>query len=164
MVELPSGADRMKDMAREQYDRLGWIGKPPLAFEVPSEDGGNPLTPDTFQGDVLLIDFWAAWCKPCMAQMPHLVELYKKYNDKGFEILGVSLDSDRTRMKDAAAKVGATWPMFFDGEKWDNELVQKFDVHRIPFMILVDRKGNVRAIDPPKAALDRLIGECIKEQ
>ena len=159
MVELPRGADRMKDMAREQYERLGWIGKPLKSFEVPSADGGNPLTPESFGGDVLLVDFWAAWCRPCMAQMPHLVELYTAYNDKGLEILGVSLDSDRKRMEDAAAKVGANWPMFFDGQKWDNELAELFDVRRIPTMILVDRAGKVVAIDPPAAALERLIKE-----
>ena len=159
MTPLPRGADRMKDMAREQYERLGWIGKPLKSFEVPSADGGNPLTPESFRGDVLLVDFWAAWCRPCMAQMPHLVELYTAYNDKGLEILGVSLDSDLKRMQDAAAKAGAHWPMFFDGKKWDNELAELFDVHRIPMMILVDRAGKVVAIDPPAAALERLIKE-----
>ncbi|MCH2160737.1 MAG: TlpA family protein disulfide reductase [Phycisphaerales bacterium] len=164
LTELPKGSERMKDMAKAQYDRLGWVGKPLMGFEVPAHDDGDPLSPDTFRGDVLLIDFWASWCRPCMAQMPHLKELHEKYHQRGFEIFGVSLDDDESRMEGAMERAKITWPVFYDGQKWKNELAQQFEVRRIPTMILVDRNGIVRAVDPPPAAVSRLVADLIEQE
>ena len=164
MINLPNNSKRMREMARAQYERLGWIGKPLKAFEVPEHGSDETLTPESFQGDVLLIDFWASWCRPCMAQMPELRALYTEHHDQGLEIFGISLDEDQARMDTAREKSGIEWPVFNDGRKWKNELAVLFDIHRIPTMILVDRKGEVRYVDPPAAALPRLINELLNEQ
>ena len=99
-----------------------------------------------------------------MAQMPHLRELHETYREKGFEIFGVSLDDNESRMEDAMERAKMTWPVFHDGGKWQNELAQLFGVRRIPTMILVDRAGIVRAVDPPPAAVSRMVAELIEQE
>ena len=164
MINRPNNSKRMREMARTQYERLGWIGEPLMDFEVPEHGSDEPLTPESFHGEVLLIDFWASWCRPCMAQMPELRALYTEHHDQGLEIFGISLDEDQTRMDAAIEKSGIDWPVFSDGGKWKNELAVLFDIHRIPTMILVDRNGKVRYVDPPAAALPRLVGQLLSEQ
>ena len=168
-LDFANGNARELEFVRQQLARIELIGEPLPTFNVTAYGSGDALSPEVFRGQVLLIDFWASWCRPCMAQMPHLVELYSRLHNPdgggasgdGLEILGVNLDEDAARMTKAMQKVGATWPQFFDGKKWKNTLAVQFDIHRIPAVLLVDRAGIVRAIDPPPAAVDRLIAEML---
>ena len=98
-----------------------------------------------------------------MAQIPHLVELYRDEHDHGFDILGISLDSDANKMEKALTTTGMDWPQYYDGKKWKNDLAVLFDVHRIPHTILVDRNGIVQAVDPPPKAVERLVAELLEE-
>ena len=143
--------------AQQQLDRINLIGEPLKQFKKPEHGSDRILEPERFKGKVLLVDFWASWCKPCMAQMPELVQLHEKYHEHGLEILGISLDSDATRMEAALEKVGAKWPQFYDGRKWDNTLAKLFEVSRIPMVLLVDGDGTIVQVDPPAASLERLV-------
>jgi len=165
-LDFADGNPRELEVVRQQLARIELIGAPLPTFDVTAYGTGETLSPESLRGHVLLIDFWASWCRPCMAQMPHLVELYKRLHKPdggGLQILGVSLDDDAARMTKAQGMLGATWPQFFDGKKWKNALAVQFDVHRIPSMLLVDRNGIVRAVDPPPAAIDRLVAEMLRE-
>jgi thiol-disulfide isomerase/thioredoxin len=105
---------------------------------------GKPLSVGALKGKVVLVDFWATWCGPCRAELPNVIETYKKYHTQGFEIIGVSLDSDRTKLDDFLKKTdGMTWPQFFDGEGWGNKLAKKYGVEAIPFTVLVGPDGKV---------------------
>jgi thiol-disulfide isomerase/thioredoxin len=93
------------------------------------------------RGKVVLLDFWATWCPPCREEVPNVVAAYKKYHDKGFEIVGVSLDQDKDKMLAYTKENGMTWPQYFDGEGWGNKISTGYDIHSIPAMWLIDKKG-----------------------
>lgn len=95
------------------------------------------------RGKVVLIDFWATWCGPCVAEVPNVVATYNKLHDKGFEIVGISLDSEKDKLDAFVKKNAMTWHQFFDGKGWKNEISTKFGINSIPAMWLVDKKGMV---------------------
>lgn len=109
------------------------------------DPNGKELRLSSYRGKVVLIDFWASWCKPCRAEMPKVVALYKKYKDKGFEIFGVSLDKDKESWVQAIKQDGITWPQVSDLKFWNSEVVGIFNVEAIPYTILIDKDGKIVA-------------------
>jgi len=112
------------------------------ALEFASLSGQQVNLAD-LKGKVVLIDFWATWCGPCRRVMPDLVETYKGYHDKGFEIIGISLDRDQSELEKYVQNTGITWQQYYDGLGWDNKLAKRFGVRAIPHVALVDKKGVV---------------------
>ncbi len=99
------------------------------------------------RGKVILIDFWATWCPPCRAEVPDVVSTYKRLHDKGFEIVGISLDQEKDALVKYVAVNGMTWPQYFDGKGWQNEISSSFGIQSIPTMWLVNKKGFVVSTD-----------------
>jgi thiol-disulfide isomerase/thioredoxin len=112
----------------------------PLDLQFTAVDG-TPVDLAKLRGKVVLIDFWATWCGPCCEQVPNVVAAYKKYHDQGFEIVGISLDQDKQALVDFTHTAGMPWPQYFDGQLWKNAISTRFDIHLIPNMWLLDRKG-----------------------
>ncbi|RME19595.1 MAG: TlpA family protein disulfide reductase, partial [Bacteroidetes bacterium] len=119
-------------------------GTPCPEIALPDPDG-KEIRLSSLRGKVVLIDFWASWCKPCRADMPNVVALYKKYKNKGFEILGVSLDKDKESWTKAIKDDGITWPQVSDLKFWNSEVVPVFNIEAIPYTILVDKNGIILA-------------------
>lgn len=95
------------------------------------------------KGKVVLVDFWASWCPPCRQDMPYLVNAYARYKDKGFEIVGVSLDKTNEDWKQGIEDLGITWPQISDLKYWGSELSKAYGVRSIPFTVLIDKEGNI---------------------
>jgi thiol-disulfide isomerase/thioredoxin len=129
-------------MTMESEKRLK-VGSEPIAFEVTSIEG-KKISTEQYKGKVLLLDFWATWCAPCKQEMPSVKKVYGKYNEKGFEIVGISLDRSRGDLDRYLASNNIQWPQFFDGKYWQNEIAVKYGVSSIPATFLIDKKGKIR--------------------
>ena len=114
----------------------------PLDIKFTAVDG-REVDLSKMRGKVVLIDFWATWCGPCVAELPNVLKAYKELHPKGFEIVGISLDSDKAKLESFVKDKGMEWPQFFDGKGWKNEIATTYDIHSIPAMWLVDQKGMV---------------------
>ncbi len=120
------------------------IGKKAPDFTL-NDTTGNPISLSQFQGKYLLIDFWAAWCRPCRVENPNNVKLYADYKDKGFEILGVSFDDTREAWVKAIKKDGLTWPQVSDLKGWNSAAGKLYGVSAIPHTVLLDKEGVIIA-------------------
>ena len=104
---------------------------------------GRTVDLATLRGKVVLVDFWASWCQPCLLEIPRVVEAYHKFHDKGFEFVGISFDRDKTALRRTTGQKRMTWPQYFDGKVWQNDYALKYGIHSIPTMWLIDKKGRV---------------------
>lgn len=114
----------------------------PLELKFTAVDG-REVDLAKLQGKVVLIDFWATWCGPCVAELPNVLKAYKELHPKGFEIVGISLDEDKAALEAFVKERGMEWPQYFDGKGWENAISTKHGITSIPAMWLVNKKGIV---------------------
>lgn len=113
------------------------------------------------RGKVVLVDCWATWCAPCLMKMPDLQALEKKYAaNKDFQLIGVSLDDDKADVEKIVKSKRLTWPQYYDGKVWQNEISSKLGVTGLPATFLVDRKGFAHPVDL-EADLDAEVGKAL---
>jgi thiol-disulfide isomerase/thioredoxin len=121
------------------------VGQPLPDFDVKDLDG-KPLSIARLRGKVVMLDFWATWCEPCMIEMPNVAATYQKHHGEGLEIIGVTSDDDRHALTAFLQKHSeVAWPQYFDGKGSENDLATKYGVGLIPFTVLLDRDGKVIA-------------------
>lgn len=110
---------------------------------------GREINLADLKGKVVLVDFWATWCVPCLKVMPEVKALYNDFHDRGFEIIGISLDSDKDKLANFVAKEEIAWPQYFDGEGWDNEIARRYGIESIPATFLIGPDGLIEASEAP---------------
>lgn len=137
------------------------ITDPRLDFTIDGIDG-NPVQLSSLKGKVFLLDFWASWCGPCRVSNRQLVKIYKKYKDKGFEILGVSLDEEVDDWKKAVSKDKITWLQAISLGGWEAEAARKWNIEALPSSFLVNKDGQVVAFDPEKNELEKILTELLE--
>lgn len=125
---------------------------------------GMPLSIANFKGKLVMIDFWATWCGPCVNELPNVLKTYDKYHDKGFEVIGVSLDKDKDKLTSFIKEKNMTWPQYFDGQGWQNKLASKYGVNSIPATYLLDKDGVIIAKGLRGDALEAAVGKALAEK
>ncbi len=132
---------------------------------------GKDFNIDSLKGKVVLVDFWATWCGPCVAELPHLKALYEGYRAKGFEIVGISLDSERAELEGFLKSREIQWPILFEeteGQGVENKIATHYGITAIPTMILVNQEGKVvsTSVRGPELdeALEKLLGPLPKSE
>ena len=126
-----------------------------------ADSTGAQVSLSDFRGKYVLIDFWAAWCGPCRAENPNIVAAYNKYHDQGFDILGVSLDSDRDKWLAAIEKDGLYWNQVSDLNGWKNEVSSSYGIQSIPYSLLIDPNGIIIGKSLRGAELHDALAEAI---
>lgn len=134
----------------------------PIELAFTAVDGRKVDLAD-LRGKVVLLDFWATWCPPCVEEVPSVVKTYEKFHDQGFEIVGISLDEDKAALEKFTAEHKMPWPQFFDGKGWENELAQRFHIQSVPTMWLLDKEGKLA--DPaPRGRLDQAVEAALSKK
>lgn len=156
----PTAPSEIKGAAQSLQRKLEMEGQP-WQVKFTAKDG-RLVNSEDLRGKVVLMDFWATWCAPCIRRLPEVKAAHAKFHAQGFEIVGISLDHDAGQLDAFLAKEQLPWPNQFEGKGWDNSLVRAFHVTAIPSMWLIDRKGiirDVRAFDNLAARVEKLLAE-----
>lgn len=125
---------------------------------------GNPVSLEEIlkkEGDYTLVEFWASWCPNCQEEMPHLVKVYEEFHEEGLNIVGISIDNNKSEWENAIAEYGMEWTQISNLNEWQDPIVRDYGVQSIPTNFLLDKNGNVLAInlnsDELKAQLQKLL-------
>ena len=145
---------------KQEKEKNSAVGAKAPEFSGPTPTGGQLALSDVM-GKVTLIDFWAAWCRPCRAENPNVVKAYKKYHEKGFNIIGVSLDRDAEAWKKAIVDDGLEWGQISNVAYFNDPIAKLYNVDAIPAAFLLDENGIIVAKDLRGPALEAKIGELL---
>ncbi|HRP32770.1 MAG TPA: TlpA disulfide reductase family protein [Agriterribacter sp.] len=142
------------------------IGQAAPEISLPALNG-NAVTLSSLKGKLVLIDFWATWCVPCVKEQPELRAIYDKYSDKvgagKFEILGVSLDKSRENWQQSIDRFKINWLQVSDLMFWKSPVAKDYYIEGLPFNVLVNEKGNIVAINLHGAALEDFISNYLSK-
>lgn len=122
------------------------VGQKAPGFESTTLSG-ETISLSDLRGKVVVLEFWATWCGPCMPEIPHLKALWSDYQDEEFALVGISLDQKTDKLKQFIEQKSMTWPQIQESEKWDGKLAKKYSVLGIPKSYIIDRTGTIVARD-----------------
>jgi len=150
---------RLKEIVEEKSHKA--VGAQARDFTM-NDPEGNPVSVSSFKGKYLLIDFWASWCGPCRQENPNIVRIYNEFKDKGFTILGVSLDRNKDAWLKAIKDDQLDWTQVSDLKYWQNEMAQYYGINSIPHSILLDPDGKIVNNDIHSKELEEKLNKLLK--
>ncbi len=158
------GNTELAEEYRKKVDPMSeLIGEVVPNFSATDLDG-KPISLQDYRGKVVLLDFWAVWYGPCLTEIPNVKRVYDTYKDQGFDIIGVNLDTDETRLRNYLKKNNISWRQIFSGQKWRSPLAQQYDIRSIPAPWLIARDGTLISREARGVKLERLVVEALKDK
>ncbi|MDP9076153.1 MAG: AhpC/TSA family protein [Bacteroidota bacterium] len=158
---------RETDVGKELRQRIDAARDITIGAQAPvftqADLNGNPVSLADLKGKVVLIDFWASWCSPCRAENPNLVGQYQSYKNKGFEIISVSLDNDKSKWQNAIKTDGLKWIQVSDLKGWNNAVSRLYGIRAVPQNFLIDKDGKIIGIGLIGETLDNKLAELFKD-
>ena len=163
VVDLKEGLEEaMTEELKAEDVKSAVIGQKFLDLEEADTDGNmHKLSEYVGQGKWVLVDFWASWCSPCKAEMPNVRDAYKQYHDKGFEIVGLSFDSEKESWEKAIVEWQMPWIHLSDLKSWKSVAAEVYSVNSIPDNLLIDPEGIVVARGLRGEALAKKLAEAL---
>jgi len=125
---------------------------------------GKPLSIANYKGKVVLLDFWATWCGPCVHELPNVIKSYDTHHKQCFEIIGISLDKDQEKLASFTKEKNMTWVQYFDGLVWQNKLAVKYGVNSIPATYLLDGQGTIIGKDLRGEDLENAVTKALAKK
>ena len=122
---------------------------------------GKPLSVSSCRGKVVLVDFWATWCAPCVGELPNILKIYEKHHSQGFEIIGISLDKDESKLTAFTRQKKMGWRQIFDGKGAGSKLADNYGIITIPATFLLDAEGKIIAEDLKGNALEEAVAKAL---
>jgi len=141
------------------------VGKP-FQLEFTDAISGSTISMNSLKGKVVVLDFWATWCGPCVAEMPEMKRLYEKFHGKGVEFLGISLDQGKDQggldaLKKFVKEKEIPWPQYYQGKGWQSEFSGSWGINSIPAMFVVDQDGKLFSVEA-RGKLEQIIPDLLK--
>ena len=128
------------------------------------DTAAKPLAIANYKGKVVLLDFWATWCGPCVHELPNVIKTYETYHKQGFEVIGISLDKDREKLDSFTKEKNMTWVQYFDGLVWQNKLAVRYGVNSIPATYLLNGEGIIIGKDLRGELLDQAVAKALAKK
>ncbi len=156
-----------REIARAGLSRLNLLNSSPTIEGTVY--GGEQFDWSKYQGKVVLIDFWATWCPHCVEELPDVKQIYEKYHDQGFDVVGISLDDDKKALAEFLDKKPLPWVTLFNDDPakqgWEGAAMTKpFAIEELPTMIMIDRAGKIVSISARGEALAPLVEKLVAEK
>ena len=150
--------------ARRQRESIG----KPFELEFTDAVSGSTISMGSLKGKVVVVDFWATWCGPCVAEMPTMKKLYQKYHGQGVEFLGISLDQPKEQggldaLKKFVKEKEIPWPQYYQGKGWQSDFSSSWGINSIPSMFVVDQEGKLVSVEA-RGNLEKLIPSLLAKK
>jgi peroxiredoxin len=136
------------------------VGAEPFEFEA-KDLNGKTLRLSDYKGKVVLLDFWATWCDPCLRELPHVRAAYEKYKSRGFEVIGISADTKVGDLTTFTRTHRMPWRQIFDGKGTKSPIARTYGINGIPFTVLIGRDGKIVAVDPRTLLLEPAVRQAL---
>jgi thiol-disulfide isomerase/thioredoxin len=166
-VKMDIGDHEEADKVASYLDRfLGQLDQPGVGDQMEiafTSLQGDKVDLADMKGKVVLVDFWATWCGPCIGELPNVQKAYKAFHDKGFEIIAISLDKedDKEKLEQFIKDKEMPWPQAFDGLGWETPLVRQYGIQGIPATFLVGKDGKIVATNLRGPALEAELAKLL---
>jgi thiol-disulfide isomerase/thioredoxin len=168
-TQTGKNADKILDQIKQQAEAKKIQSSLVPGVRFPDFDekdlNGKPLSIANYKGKVVLLDFWATWCGPCVAELPNVLKTYEKHHAAGLEIIGISLDreNDKEKLISFTKENKMPWQQYFDGLFWQNKLAAKYGITSIPATYLLDGEGKIIAKNLRGDALETAVAKALEK-